>query len=137
MKNDFFKISSKRILFSTVMASALLAGSPQAVFAEVNEKQAVMQANTVKGQIVDANGESIIGASVQVKGTNTGVISDIDGNFIINAPANATLIISYVGYQTQEIKLNGKSSVKVTMQEDAELLDEVVVVGYGTQKKPR
>ena len=129
MKNDFLKISSKRILFSTVVASALMAGNPQRVFADAQEGQTVMQVGTVKGQIVDVNGESIIGASVLVKETNTGVISDIDGNFIINAPANATLLISYVGYQTQTIKLGGKTSIRVTMQEDAELLDEVVVVG--------
>lgn len=94
MKNDFLKISSKRILFSTVVASALMAGNPQRVFADAQEGkevQTVMQVGTVKGQIVDVNGESIIGASVLVKETNTGVISDIDGNFIINAPANATL----------------------------------------------
>ena len=71
------------------MASALLAGSPQAVFAEVDGVQTVMQSGTVKGQIVDVNGESIIGASVQVKGTGTGVISDINGNFIVNAHSNA------------------------------------------------
>lgn len=69
MKNDFFKLSSKRILFSTMMASALLAVSPQSVFADVNEVQSVMQTGTVKGQVVDANGEPIIGASVLVKGT--------------------------------------------------------------------
>lgn len=68
MKNDFFKISSKRILFSMMMASALLAGSPQAIFAGVNEIQAVMQTGTVKGQVVDVQGEPIIGASVLVKG---------------------------------------------------------------------
>ena len=66
MKNEFFQFSSRRILFSTVMASALLAGSPQAVFAEVNELQSVMQAGTVKGQVVDAAGEPVIGATVQV-----------------------------------------------------------------------
>lgn len=80
MKNEFLKFSSRRILFSAAMASALLAGSPQAVFAEVDGVQTVMQSGTVKGQIVDVNGESIIGASVQVKGTGTGVISDIRGN---------------------------------------------------------
>ncbi len=135
MKNDFFKISSKRILFSTVMASALLAGSPQTAFADAMEVQTVMQAGTVKGKIVDANGEPIIGASVSVKGTSTGIISDIDGNFSVNAPSNATLVISYIGYKTQEIVLKGKSNINVTLQEDSEILDEVVVVGYGTQKK--
>ena len=129
MKNEFFKFSSRRILFSTVMASALLAGSPQTVFAEVNGVQTVMQTGTVKGQVVDANGEPIIGATVQVKGTVTGIISDLDGNFTVNVPADATLIISYIGYQTQEIKLKSQHFIKVTMQEDTEVLDEVVVVG--------
>lgn len=136
MKNEFLKFSSRRILFSAAMASALLAGSPQAVFAEVNGVQTVMQSGTVKGQIVDVNGESIIGASVQVKGTGTGVISDINGNFIVNAHSNAILVVSYIGYKTQEISLKGKTTVSVVLQEDAEMLDEVVVVGYGTQKNP-
>lgn len=135
MKNDFFKFSSKRILFSTVMASALLAGSPQTVFADAKEVQTVMQNGTVEGMVVDATGEPVIGASVQVKGTGTGVISDINGNFTVNASSDATLIISYIGYKTQEVALKGKRSVKVILQEDAEMLDEVVVVGYGTQKK--
>ncbi len=135
MKNDFFKISPRRFLFSTAMASALLASSPQAVFADANEVQAVLQTGTVKGQIVDANGESIIGASVQIKGTDIGVISDIHGNFTVNATSNATLVVSYIGYKTQEITLKGKTSIQITMLEDTEMLDEVVVVAYGQQKK--
>ena len=84
MKNEFFKFSSRRILFSTVMASALLAGSPQTVFAEVNGVQTVMQTGTVKGQVVDATGEPVIGATVQVKGKNNGKITDLEGNFTLN-----------------------------------------------------
>lgn len=135
MKNDFSKFSSKRILFSTVMASALFAVSPQAVFADVNEVQAVMQTGTVKGQIVDANGEPVIGASVLVKGTSNGTITDFDGNFSLNDASKGTLVISYIGYKTQEVAVKGKSLIKIVLQEDAEVLDEVVVVGYGTQKK--
>lgn len=135
MKNDFLRFSSKRILFSTVMASFLLVGSPQAAFADVNEVQAVMQATTVKGQIIDANGEPVIGASILVKGTGVGVISDVNGNFSVSASPSATLVISYIGYQTQDVALKGKINISVTMKEDSELLDEVVVVGYGTQKK--
>ena len=77
MKNEFFKFSSRRILFSTVMASALLAGSPQTVFAEVNGVQTVMQTGTVKGQVVDATGEPVIGATVQVKGTTKVQLTDL------------------------------------------------------------
>ena len=136
IKNEFFKFSSRRILFSTVMASALLAGSPQAVFAEVNELQSVMQAGTVKGQVVDAAGEPVIGATVQVKGTTNGTITDFDGNFILNnVPEKGILVISYIGYKAQEVNISGKTSIKVVVKEDTEVLDEVVVVGYGAQKK--
>ena len=98
MKNEFFKFSSRRILFSTVMASALLAGSPQTVFAEVNGVQTVMQTGTVKGQVVDATGEPVIGATVQVKGTTNGTITDFDGNFTLNnVPEKGILVISEGG----------------------------------------
>ena len=136
MKNEFFKFSSRRILFSTVLASALLAGSPLAVFEEVNELQSVMQAGTVKGQVVDAAGEPVIGATVQVKGTTNGTITDFDGNFILNnVPEKGILVISYIGYQAQEVNKSGKTSIKVVVKEDTEVLDEVVVVAYGTQTK--
>lgn len=135
MKNNFLRLSSKRILFSMVMASALLAGSPQAVFADVNEVQAVMQTGTVKGRVADANGEPIIGASVLVKGTANGTITDFDGNFTLNDASKGTLVISYIGYKTQEVAVNGKTLIKVVLKEDTEVLDEVVVVGYGVQKK--
>lgn len=135
MKNEFFKFSSRRILFSTVMASALLAGSPQTVFAEVNGVQTVMQTGTVKGQVVDANGEPIIGASVLVKGTTNGTITDFDGNFTLNNASKGILVVSYIGYKTQEVPVNEKNLMKIILKEDTEVLDEVVVVGYGTQKK--
>lgn len=89
----------------------------------------------VSGIVVDPQGEPIIGAAVQVKGTTTGTITDFDGNFTIDAAKNATLVVSYLGYTSQEIPLQGKTTVKVTLKEDTQNLDEVVVVGYGTQKK--
>ena len=90
----------------------------------------------LKGRVVDQNGEPIIGASVLVKGTANGVITDMDGNYnLINVPENALLAFSYIGYQTVELKANGKGLDKIMMKEDNELLDEVVVVGYGVQKK--
>ncbi|MBQ8990291.1 MAG: TonB-dependent receptor [Prevotella sp.] len=90
----------------------------------------------VSGTVVDASGEPVIGASVIVKGTSTGTVTDFDGNFTIpSVPANASLEISYIGYKTQTIPVAGKSTINVTLQEDAALLDEVVVVGYGVQKK--
>lgn len=135
MKNEFLKFSSKRILFSAAMASALCVGSPQQAFANVNEVQAIMQAGTVKGTVVDATGEPIIGANIMVKGTTNGCITDIDGNFSLSN-AKGTLVISFIGYKSQEIVVKGnETNLKVVLAEDSEMLDEVVVVGYGTQKK--
>ena len=95
-----------------------------------------MAQGKVTGKVVDALGEPIIGASVVVKGTSTGAVTDIDGNFTIQSvPAKGSLVISYVGYATQTVSVGGKSQVNVTLQEDRQLLDEVVVVGYGVQKK--
>lgn len=97
---------------------------------------AFAQNKTVSGTVTDATGESVIGASVLVKGTTNGVITDIDGNFTLqNVPANGTIQISFVGYKTQDISVAGKTSFNVKLQEDSEMLDEVVVVGYGVQKK--
>ena len=90
----------------------------------------------VSGTVVDAAGESIIGASVMVKGTTTGTVTDFDGKFVLqNVPENGSVVISYVGYRTQTISIAGKSQLSVTLEEDKQLLDEVVVVGYGVQRK--
>ena len=90
---------------------------------------------TVKGVVKDATGESVIGASIVQKGTSNGIITDIDGNFTLNVPSNSTIVISFVGYKTQEIPVAGKTQINVTMKEDTEMLDEVVVVGYGQMKR--
>lgn len=97
--------------------------------------QAVDQQSTVKGTVVDINGEPVIGASVKVDGGTTGTITDLDGNFSLLMPAGAKLVISFVGYQTQVITVKPGTPLKVVLKEDAELLDEVVVVGYGTVKR--
>ena len=89
---------------------------------------------TVKGVVKDATGESVIGASVVQKGTSNGIITDIDGNFTLNVPSNSTIVISFVGYKTQEIPVAGKTQINVTMKEDTEMLDEVVVVAYATDE---
>ena len=96
---------------------------------------ALSQNITVKGTVKDGNGESIIGASVLQKGTANGTITDFEGNFNLNVPSQSTLVISFVGYKTQEIPVAGKTTLNVTLTEDTQMLDNVVVVGYGTQKK--
>ena len=90
----------------------------------------------VSGTVVDATGEPIIGASVIVKGTSTGTVTDFDGNYTIpSVPSGASLEISYIGFKSQTIAVDGKNTINVTLQEDNAMLDEVVVVGYGVQRK--
>ena len=111
----------QRLLFLAVMSVASLTAMAQ---------------GKVSGTVVDQSGEPIIGASVTVKGTSQGTVTDIDGNFTIaNVPDKGSLVVSYVGYTAQTVAVAGKSTVSVTLQEDRQLLDEVVVVGYGVQKK--
>ena len=108
--------------------------SPLAANAE-NSVQAVQQSTKkVTGTVSDSQG-SVIGASVVEKGTSNGTVTDFDGNFTLNVKPGATLVISYIGYTTQEIVVGNQSSISVTLQEDNNSLDEVVVVGYGVQKK--
>ena len=90
---------------------------------------------TIKGVINDEQGETIIGASVIIKGEDTGTTSDMDGRFTLEAPEGAILVLSYIGYHTQEVKVRKRSLLRVVLKEDNQLLDEVVVVGYGTVKK--
>ncbi len=92
------------------------------------------QSKLVKGTIVDATGMPVIGANVMVKGTTNGTITDMDGNFSLEAPVGATLVVSYIGLANQEVKAVG-NNLTITMKEDAEALDELVVVGYTSQKK--
>ena len=128
----FFKES---VLPVTLFCSALMF-SPVGI-AQVNAAtNVVQQAKTVKGTVVDNMGEPVIGASVKVVGTTNGAVTDLDGNFTLtNVPKNATVEISYIGYTTQKVSVAGKSDLKVTLQEDNKALDEVVVVGYGVQRK--
>ena len=97
---------------------------------------AFAQSKTVSGTVLDKTGESVIGASVVVKGTTNGTITDFDGKFTLqNVPDNGTIQVSFVGYKTVDIQVKGQSTVKIILEEDTETLDEVVVVGYGVQKK--
>lgn len=90
----------------------------------------------VKGTVVSgSDNEPLPGVNVVVKGTTNGGITDLDGNFTLSVPADATLSITYIGFKSQEVAVNGKNSLKIVLQEDSETLDEVVVVGYGVQKK--
>ena len=123
------------------MLSVLLAGGVKPLFASqitnVHENAALLtnnqQKQTVKGTVKDANGEPIIGASVKVKGSTGGTVTDIDGNFTLDVPAGAELEISSIGYLKQIVK--AKANVAIVLKDDSQTLDELVVVGYGVQKK--
>ena len=98
------------------------------------------QQRNVQGMVTDPNGEPIIGASVVEKGTTNGTVTDMDGKFTLTVssakvPEKGIITITYIGYKGQDIPVAGKSTLKVTLAEDTKTLDEVVVVGYGTQKK--
>ena len=89
----------------------------------------------ITGVVTDVNGEPIIGANVSIKGATTGTITDMDGKFSLDILGNSTLLISYIGYIPQEIRIGNQSMVKISLKEDTQALDEVIVVGFGTQKK--
>ena len=93
------------------------------------------QQKNVRGTVVDASGEPLIGVNVSVKGMTIGIITDMEGRYQLEVPANATLLFSYIGYRSQEIAVGNQLSINITMQEDTQNIDEVVVVGYGVQKK--
>lgn len=122
------------MIFLSMLGAAATA-STMAVNSEVNTVQMDKKTKSVSGRIVDVNGMAIIGANVIVKGTSNGTITDIDGNFVLQVPAGSSLLISYVGYVNKTVKVTSKSGYKIVLKEDAELLGNVVVVGYGSQKK--
>ncbi len=125
----------KKQLFSMLLCLGAVGGAaicPLPTFAAVAQNQTIK----VKGQVVDENGEPLIGATVRLKDAATGVITDFDGNFSIDCKSNATLIVSYMGYKTREIAVRGRAALEpIELTSDTNVLDQVVVVGYGVQKK--
>ena len=126
----------------SLLGTAALLAYPQVVSAEGATSESgivnVVQQTTIeaKGVVSDATGMTVIGASVIEKGNpSNGTITDIDGNFTLKVPENATLVISYIGYVTQEVQVTPGKILNITLHEDNEMLDEVVVVGYAVQKK--
>ena len=118
-----YKMPISRLRMMVCLIGMLL---PMCIFA---------QQITVQGVVKDQTGETVIGASVMEKGTTNGTITGIDGDFSLNMSSNGTLVVSFVGYKTQEVQVKGQKQLQVVLSEDAEMLDEVVVIGYGTMKK--
>ena len=130
--NNIFKILDQIFAGTNVKYSVL---EKKIILSTEIVQKTQQEQNNVSGVVKDVNGEPIIGASILVKGTTNGTISDFDGRFSLNAPANAVLQITYIGYVPQEINVSGKKEIVITLKEDTETLEEVVVVGYGTMKK--
>ena len=116
----------KQLLMKRLMLSLLAVLMPLGLLA---------QEIKVQGVVKDQTGEAVIGATVMQKGTSNGTVTDFDGNFSLSVPSKATLVISYIGYTTQEVAVDGKSKIDVVLKEDSQTLSEVVVVGYGTMDK--
>lgn len=137
MKSNSF-LKNRKALTALLLCTGFVATQPFSVMAEeiVTAVQTVQQQKqSVSGTIKDPVGEPVIGASILEKGTTNGTITDFDGNFTLNVAPGATLVISYIGYKNQEMKVIPGKSLNIILQEDTETLEEVVVVGYGVQKK--
>ena len=129
--------NNRKALMSLLLCTGFIALHPLAVMAESTQATVhgmQQQKKSVSGIIKDAKGEPIIGASIAEKGTTNGTITDLDGKFSLNVAPEAVLQITYIGFKTQEIPATPGKQMNVTLQEDTETLDEVVVVGYGVQK---
>lgn len=138
MKDERKQLFSSKVLLA--VAASFFLGCPDGLAASTMSVDAVamvQQSSVVRGVVLDANGEPVIGASVVLKSnTSVGTITNLDGKFeISNVPPQGVLLVSYVGYQAQEMAYDGKRTLRIVLKEDTEMLDEVVVVGYGTQKK--
>lgn len=143
-KNDI-TISKRQVDVSVVLNEALkgrnltytIVSSKSIVISDLKEQSTSSKNKRVSGTVKSANGELIIGANIKVVGTTIGCITDIDGNFVLEVPENAKLTVSYIGFQTQEVAIKGKSSVNIVLKEDTEMLDEVVVTALGIKREEK
>lgn len=122
------------LVFLSLLPNANLWASNESL-TESEAWMVTQQTKKVTGTIIDASGTPIIGANVMVKGTTSGTITDINGHFSLDVSENSLLEVSYIGYITQSIRVGSQKELSITLKEDSKALEEVVVVGYGTQKK--
>src|SRR5690606_22050289 len=128
----------RRLLYQLLIPSLLISAQPVLAFEGVprtNLLSPITEDITVTGTVVDENGEPVPGATVSIPGTGIGTATDIDGRYSLSVPEGSTLVFSFIGFETQSIEVGAQSIVNVTLIEDMAALDEVVVIGYGTQKK--
>ncbi|MDO4163674.1 MAG: TonB-dependent receptor [Bacteroides sp.] len=137
MKENSFK-GNRKALMALLLCAGFIATQPIKAVAEPaapSTWEAQQQKQTITGTVTDQTGEGVIGASILEKGTTNGTITDIDGNFSLSVEAGATLVISYIGYKSQEVVATPGKTMNIKLEEDSEMLEEVVVVGYGTTKR--
>lgn len=130
----YFSVFKLTSLVGVMCVSSAFAESVNStgVLPEIN---VVQQNGKITGTVVDQTGTPVIGANVMVKGTTNGTITDMDGKFTLDVDKGATLIVSYIGFTSQEIKVGNQTKLSIELKEDSQALDELVVVGYGTMKK--
>ena len=133
MKYANLILPSRKLCFVVALAAGMIA-VPKPTMAE-QAVQNIQQAGVVKGQVTDKNGDAVIGATVKVKNAQTGTVTDFNGNFSLSVQKAGTLVVSYIGYLAKEVAFNPGQTLNISIEEDATALDEVVVVGYGVQKK--
>ena len=133
MKYAKLNLPSKKLCFVMALAAGMVS-FPMPTMAE-QIVQNIQQNGVVKGQVTDKYGEPVIGATVKVKNAKAGTVTDYDGNFVLNVQNSGTLVVTYIGYLTKEIPFTIGQTLNISIEEDATALDEVVVVGYGVQKK--
>ncbi len=129
-----------RISFLILFLLVLKAQAEQVNFKETKTSTVIdvlqtIERKTIKGIIVDLKGQPIIGGNIIEKGTSNGTVTDYDGNFTLNVKNNAVLKISYIGYLEQEIATSGKNTLNVVLLEDTKILDELIVIGYGSRQR--
>ncbi|MGP1436020.1 MAG: SusC/RagA family TonB-linked outer membrane protein [Phocaeicola sp.] len=137
-QKNLFKVCAGIVLLSCIPINGIVFASPlppPSSYLPDIEINSPKQQQSVTGIVKDSQGEPIIGANVLVKGTTVGTITDMDGKFVVNASNNAVLVVSFIGYTTKEVPVGNRSNLQITLADDSETLDEVVVVGYGIQKK--
>lgn len=135
---DMKNVSIRQLLnalFKDIPISYTIQANNQVILTEKNAGIKDNPVRTVSGTVIDETGEPVIGANIRVKNSTTGAVTDIDGRFSLDVSSDAILIISYIGYTSKEVPVNGRTTLDIKLEDDAQALDEVVVVGYGTQKR--
>ncbi|MDE7443408.1 MAG: carboxypeptidase-like regulatory domain-containing protein, partial [Muribaculaceae bacterium] len=124
-----------RVCYVATLLFAIGFSSPQISASTASATEIGKSVITVKGTVYDESKEPLVGATVLVKGASTGVITNADGKYVINVPSDGVLVFTYVGMDRQEVPVDGRDMISVTMKDNAVALDDVVVIGYGTQSR--